>query len=293
MDIVITYVNGQDRQWLESYSKYTNIPVMTKRFRDWGMLPYLFRGIADNMSFVRNVYLVVASDSQIPLWINRNEVKVVLHDEIIPKEFLPTFNSNSIEMYLHRIEGLSENYLYFNDDMFPVLPCSENDFFRDGKSVIRYTTHLLVGGNMYKQICKNSDHLVREKLGLSSRASFIRPQHICSPMKRSRCEEFYSLAEKEIRDSITITRTSKNYTQYIYLDYLYYKGLAINEKLSNKHISVALVSPKKVSSYIQKPSRKLVCINDVHLGEEHFLKMRSAILDAFEKRFPKKSKYEL
>ncbi len=293
MDIVITYVNGLDPVWLQSYAEHTKVPIMTKRFRDWGFLPYLFRGIEQNMPFVRNVYLVVSGDSQVPEWIDRDHVKVVHHENFVPKEYLPTFNCNPLEMYLHRIEGLDEHFLYFNDDMFPMLPCTESDFFRDGKSVIHFSSHRIVGGNMYKQICKNSDTLVRDALGLARRRKFIRPQHICSPMQKSRCEELFEKVEDSVKASITITRTADNYNQYMYLDYLYYKGLIVDEKISNKHISVAFSTPGKVSKFIKSPTRKLVCINDVHLGEKHYLSMRKAITDAFESRFPNKSKYEL
>lgn len=293
MDVVITYVNGNDQQWLQSYAEHTKVPIMTKRFRDWGMLPYLFRGIEQNMPFVRKVYLVVACESQVPQWINRERVEVVLHSDFIPQKFLPTFNSNTIEMYLHRIIGLDERFLYFNDDMFPMLPCEESDFYRGDKSIIHFSSHIFVGANMYKQICKNSDRLVRNLLGLRPVRRFIRPQHICSPMRKSLSEQLFTRAKEEIENSITITRTADNYTQYIYLDYLYYQGYIIDHRLSNKHISVALSTPKKVSAYILHPSKQLLCINDVHLGEKHYLSMRSAIQEAFGKRFPNKSKYEL
>ena len=51
MDIVITYVNGLDPEWQKSYEKHTNTPILEKRFRDWGTLKYLFRGIEKNMPF--------------------------------------------------------------------------------------------------------------------------------------------------------------------------------------------------------------------------------------------------
>ena len=136
MDIVITYVNGLDPVWQREYEEHTNQPVLEKRFRDWGTLRYLFRGIEFNMPFIRKVHLVVARDSQVPEWINRDEVHIVLHKDIIPAEHLPTFNSNTIEMHLHRIEDLDEEYLYFNDDIFPMKPCRPTDFFRGGKGVI-------------------------------------------------------------------------------------------------------------------------------------------------------------
>ena len=112
-------------------------------------------------------------------------------------------------------------------------------------------------------------------------------------MQKSRCEELFQKVEEKVKASITITRTADDYNQYMYLDYLYYKGLIVDEKISNKHISVAFSTPGQVSKFIKKPTRKLVCINDVHLGEKHYLSMRKAITDAFESRFPNKSKYEL
>ena len=63
MDVVITYVDGFDPLWQKDYEENTNIPILEKRFRDWGTLRYLLRGIEVNMSFINNVYLVVARQS--------------------------------------------------------------------------------------------------------------------------------------------------------------------------------------------------------------------------------------
>jgi hypothetical protein len=125
MDIVITYVDGNDPIWKADYEKYTNVPVMQKRFRDWGTLKYLLRGIEVNMPFIRNVYLVVSHPSQVPEWVDQDGLKIVLHKDIIPEEYLPTFNCNPIEMHLHRIEGLDEEYLSSYGD----LP-TKNDILR-------------------------------------------------------------------------------------------------------------------------------------------------------------------
>ena len=293
MDIVITYVDGNDPVWKRDYEKTTNVPVMDKRFRDWGTLKYLLRGIEQKMPFIRNVYLVVSHQSQVPEWVDRENLNVVLHSDIIPQEFLPTFNCNPIEMHLHRIPGLDEEYLYFNDDMFPVGDCRPEDFFRDGKAVIGYYRHFFASG-MYKKICRNSDRLARKALGLKPSCFFTRPQHICSPMLKSRCEELYAMVEDEIRKtSASHTRTEENLNQYLFLDYMNYKGLVIREKISNKHFSVAVASPEALREFLHRPSRSLVCINDVHLSEERYAKLRGAVLEAFESTFPQKSRFEL
>ena len=293
MDAVITYVDGNDPVWKQDYEKTTNVPVMEKRFRDWGTLKYLLRGIEAKMPFIRNVYLVVSHPSQVPEWADREQLKIVLHKDIIPAEFLPTFNCNPIEMHLHRIPGMDEEYIYFNDDMFPVGDCKPTDFFRDGRPVIGYYTHLFASG-MYKKICRNSDRLARKALGMKPSCFFTRPQHICSPMLKSQCEELYAKVEDEIRKtSATRTRTEENLNQYLFLDYMNYKGLVIREKISNKHFSVAVASPDSLRDFLHDPTRNLVCINDVRLSEERYEQLRGAILDAFQSTFPSKSRFEL
>ena len=292
MDVVITYVDGNDPVWKQDYEKYTDVPVMQKRFRDWGTLKYLLRGVETRMPFIRNVYLVVSHASQVPQWADTSNLKIVLHKDIIPEEFLPTFNCNPIEMHLHRIPGLDEEFLYFNDDMFPVGDCRREDFFREGKAVIGYTAHLFASG-MYKKICRNSDRLARKVLGMKPSCFFTRPQHICSPMLKSECEEVYQRAKDEVlKTTAGKVRTEKDLNQYLFLDYMNYKGLVIREKISNKHFSVAVASAGKLRSFLLNPTRNLVCINDVRLSENRYDTLRTAIHESFEAAFPNKSKYE-
>lgn len=292
MDIVITYVNGLDPLWQKEYEKYTQVPINEKRFRDWGTLRYLFRGIAENMPFIRKVHLVVSQDSQVPEWINRAEVNVVLHRDIMPHELLPTFNCNPIETHLHFIEDLDEEFLYFNDDLFPMLPCVPSDFFREGKGVIGMNYHLLAW-DMYKQICRNSDGLARKALGKMRRIYFVRPQHICTPMLKSECITLYNKVKDELIASLTRVRSKKNINQYIFLDYMYLKGKIINQRISAKHYSVGMASETQLQNFIENPTHQMTCINDVNLKEERYHSLRNTLIAAFENRFPTKSKYEL
>ena len=194
-------------------------------------------------------------------------------------------------MHLHRIEGLAEEYLYFNDDLYPLAPCRPEDFFRNGKGVLGFSRHFLASG-MYKKICRNSDTHARKALGLKPSFCFVRPQHTCTPMFRSECEQLYSILEQDILASLTRVRTSGNLNQYLFLDYQLYKGRMTNERISNKHYSVAVASPEKLKSFILSPTRNLMCVNDVHLSEERYMKLRSAMIEAFELKFPQKSRFE-
>ena len=291
MDIVITYVNGGDSQWQKDYQTATKTPILTKRFRDWGTLRYLLRGIEKNMPFIRNVYLVVSGDSQVPDWVCRKHLNIVLHQDIIPAPLLPTFNSNTIEMHLHNIDGLDEEYLYFNDDFFPILPCKAEDFFSDGKGVIGMTTHY-VAWDMYKKICRNSDRLARKASKAKVPLWFLRPQHICSPMLRSVCAHLYESQREQILSTITTTRSEKNVTQYLFLDYMYINGLLVNRAIDKKHFSTAFVTCAQLKRFFEAPTSKLVCINDVKLSDSRFCELKKVILEGFEGLFPQRSKYE-
>lgn len=292
MDAVITYVNGLDPQWRKEYAEAVGGEAMVKRYRDWGTLKYLLRGIEKHIPSVENVFLLVSGESQIPEWADRSNLKTVTHRDIIPGKFLPTFNSTTIEMFMHLIPGLGEEFLYFNDDMFPVMDCPKEDFFRDGKSVIGFTHHLFAGGG-YKKRVRNSDRQARKALGISPSVLFVRPQHTCSPMLKSRSREIYDFSREKIFEVVSPLRTDHNFNQYLFLDYLYFSGLTVRGKISNKHLSPAVHTPARITSYIDRPSRKMICINDVHLSEEDFTRYRDAVLRAFERHFPEKSRFEL
>ena len=74
------------------------------------------------------------TDGQVPPWLNTEhpKIRIVTHEEYIPHIYLPTFSSHCIELNLHRIPDLSEQFVYFNDDMFLLRSTKEEDFFRNG-----------------------------------------------------------------------------------------------------------------------------------------------------------------
>ena len=136
IDIVILWVDGSDPVWLEEKSKYA--PPTAKdsnsvnRYRDWGLLPYIFRAIDTFLPWVRKVHLVTWG--HVPAFLNMNAPKlnVVKHTDFIPVQYLPTFSSHAIEMNIHRIPGLAEHFIYFNDDTFLLRPMEPKQFFRNG-----------------------------------------------------------------------------------------------------------------------------------------------------------------
>lgn len=134
IDIVITWVDGNNKEWLAVRNQFqaSKEQISEVRFRDWNILQYFFRGIETFMPWVNKVYFVTYG--HLPLWLKKNHPKlqVVKHTDYIPEKYLPTFSSRTIELNLHRIKGLSERFIYFNDDMFPIAPISRTYFFKNG-----------------------------------------------------------------------------------------------------------------------------------------------------------------
>lgn len=140
IDFVLMWVDGNDPEWLKDFHKYAPLDKIGDkkpvRFRDWENLQYWFRAIEKFAPWVNRIHLVTYG--HVPQWLDTSHPKlnIVNHKDIfINASDLPTFNSRAIEVNLHRIPGLAEQFVYFNDDMFLVKPTSPLRFFKKGKPV--------------------------------------------------------------------------------------------------------------------------------------------------------------
>ena len=138
VDIVVLWVDGNDPEWLKERMQYDNSIKnsgnLDSRFRDWGLMRYWFRGIEKNVNWYRKIFFVTWG--HVPEWLDTShpKLRIVKHSDYIPAEYLPTYNSNTIEMNLHRIEDLSENFILFNDDIFVIDEIREEMFFRNDQA---------------------------------------------------------------------------------------------------------------------------------------------------------------
>ena len=132
IDLILPWVDGSDPEWLSELNKYAQEEVEAKRYQSWDNLQYVFRGIEKFMPWVNKVFFVTYG--HIPTWLDTScdKLRVIKHSDYIPEKYLPTFNSNTIEMNYWRIEELSEHFILFNDDLFPLRPIPESYYFVDG-----------------------------------------------------------------------------------------------------------------------------------------------------------------
>lgn len=136
VDVVFTWVDSQDESWQEKYTQWNDqvpsAPYVANeaRYKNHNELYYSLYGVQKYLPWVRNIFIV--TDGQQPKWFEATErVKIIHHNEIINEKYLPTFNSHVIEAHLHLIPGLSENFIYFNDDVFVARELQREHFFRN------------------------------------------------------------------------------------------------------------------------------------------------------------------
>lgn len=134
IDFVILWVDGNDQNWLSEKFNYLSesdkLNNNDSRFRDWELLRYWFRAIEENAPWFNNIYFITYG--HVPIWLNleNKKLKVISHKDFIPEKYLPTFNSNVIELNLHRINTLNEQFVLFNDDFFLNKKVSPNFFLK-------------------------------------------------------------------------------------------------------------------------------------------------------------------
>lgn len=160
VDAVVTWVDGSDvlhRKKRHVYLKsYLNLEqdydqghavddaAASTRFDSSGEINYCLRSLLYFAPWLRKIYVV--TDGQTPSILKElagssyeHRIQIIDHHKIFEgfEQFLPTFNSLSIESMLWRIPDLSEHFIYLNDDCALLRPVKPTDFFQEGKPIVR------------------------------------------------------------------------------------------------------------------------------------------------------------
>ena len=157
IDLVIAYVDNQDPVWRKQFIDFCRQRNMNQkicelagdRYQDIGLINYQLKLVEKNMPWINKIYLLLSNIEQAPKNLS-DKVQIVLHKDFIFNEYLPTFNSTTIEMFLWNIKDLSEYFIYANDDMLPTKELSEKDFFEIGMIKINFKSDYLRNENVFR-----------------------------------------------------------------------------------------------------------------------------------------------
>ncbi|NEE52847.1 sugar phosphotransferase, partial [Streptomyces sp. SID8455] len=135
IDVVYTWVDSDDPAWQRRRAEasgdvFHEESASAGRYINRDELLYSMRSLHMYAPWVRHIFLV--TDDQVPHWLNSEGegITVVSHREIFRETSrLPVFNSHAISAQLHRVPGLSEHFIHFNDDVFVGRPITPHEFF--------------------------------------------------------------------------------------------------------------------------------------------------------------------
>ncbi|MCQ5202630.1 Stealth CR1 domain-containing protein [Mordavella massiliensis] len=332
IDFVLLWVDGNDPDWREEKNKYSVKKTSdngSNRYREWDNLRYWFRGVEKFAPWVNKIHFVTCG--HLPKWLNRTHPKlnIVAHKDYINEKYLPTFNSRAIEVNLQRIEGLSEKFVYFNDDTFVIRDIKPTDFFKNGVPRAACGFELLnikydkvfydgmvnnlriinrnfdakefIKHNFFKIFnlrydIKHIKSLLLLPWSLGFIPGFINP-HLPNAYLKSVFEEVWE-REPEILEVTSghKFRDSADVNQYIfqYWQFMTGKFFPINSKRQGQFYYLGKEFAQCCKA-IQKQKYKIICINDdlQNLTEKEFLYYQQGINGSFEKILYEKSRFEV
>lgn len=295
IDYVIPFVDCSDRDWVSEYRKYvsgtSDWSNNSTRFRDWDTLRYQLRSIERYMPWIRNVYIVMSvSASQIPKWLDtRNErVRVVWDWELIPREYLPVFNSNVIDLYIPRIKGLSEHYLYACDDYIVLKELKPEDFFSEKGVRLKLGRYRFCDWT-YTRTVINSVRLVCPQYVCKTDDNYLLPycNHALVPHLRSENLKVMETYQKEIEGSVSRFREDKNLTWLIYPLSLMQKGLLETGNVKTKYIELR---DENCIRNVNFKDCDVIVLNDEYNDNYYF--GRTLLKSRLEEILPEESEFE-
>lgn len=276
-------VFNDDPLWEQDCISHIGSDYNPSRYRSWGTEHQLIRCIKACMPWINDIIIILARESQKREWMEAEGVHIVYHEEFIPKKYLPCFSSCTIEMFVPYIQGLSEHFIYGNDDMFPLSPMKVTDFFIYGLPCLHHVKKPFpLRKTTFHKKCRNQQNMIGASFGWHSDNVWIYNGHNLNPLLKSECLKVREMFDSEIVAGITPKRSVTSYSQYIYSLWLYFTKKFFDVKPKRRFVS--LKEPiDVVRKVILSDNAGLVCINDSELVE-NFEESAIAVRDAIEKK---------
>lgn len=327
IDFVIIWVDGSDQNWLNEKNKYSteqnkkNNDNTKIRYRDWDNLKYWFRGVEKYAPWVNKIFFVTWG--HLPEWldINNPKLKIIKHEEFIPKEYLPTFSSHTIELNLHRIKELSENFVYFNDDFFIVNKTQPEDFFKNDiprDSAVLYSN--IAGGTVMDNIITNNFALINKNFNSKEviKKNFfkwftlkngkflynnitlfpyknftgIRFEHLPNSFKKSTFKKVWKMEYEKLNETcLHKFRNIADINQWIFKYWQICEGNFIPRKTSWGTYYAYQKDNSQLKNIICSNKYKVICLNDISENYD-FEKAKKITNQCFEKKLKEKSSFE-
>ena len=288
--------------WYEQYAKIKG-NEHPGRVRDIGILKYTLRSISKNLPWLNKLYILFFDESQVPEWLNTDcpRLKVVYHKDFIPKEHLPSFNSELFSMYYHRIPGLSENFIATSDDDVYIKSVKSDIYFDNNKSVHHPTQKIVHNYNMltkaqFGKIEKNNYMFLNNYVHDGNMYHFW-TFHLPVPMRKSFMEFMWTKFEKEFNKALANSpkRSDHNINNWLFYNFEEFFNMVKKRKIYNEFPSglYHLYDNMTLNELRQKiKSHYILSVNDGDAVNKNFEKVKGFVNTALNEVFPNKCEFE-
>lgn len=312
IDAVFTWVDGADEQWQrlkagvqdeQTGETLIHDALKAARFADHDELRYSLRSIEQYAPWIRKIWIV--TNGQVPSWLETDNpnVQIVTHEEIWPNaEGLPNFNSHAIEACLHRIDGLAEHYLYFNDDLILGKPVSPGRFFHgNGVSKFFYSRALVNFSDVGSQdnastiAAKNAREAMKQHGNSTASRKFF---HTPAPLRRSvtaRLEELHPELFAKTRKAQFREHTDIAVAGSFYFNVAGAMGAAVPARIKYGYIDPATeAGRRRMRQVMARHDRETICVNDGSTDETEAQRIETDLFirSSLEGFLPVPSKFE-
>ncbi|MGW7356900.1 stealth family protein [Streptomyces sp. NPDC054802] len=310
IDVVYTWVDDSDPVWRASRDRARQgfsgdglheQAANDSRYTSRDELRYSLRSLHQYAPWVRNIYLVTAG--QVPSWLHAQHanLRVVDHREIFSDAAaLPTFNSHAIESQLHHIPGLSEFFLYLNDDVFFGRPVTPAHFFHPNGITKFFTSPALIPGGVVSPADlpvnaagKNSRWLIAQKFGT---AISQKMKHTPHALRRSVLQEIEeTFAEQHATTQRSRFRSPEDVpiASSLHHYFAYHSARATLGDIQYRYIDLSAdLAERRLNTLLANRNMDTFCLNDTveSADPEAQRDMLNQFLDAY---FPVPSPYEV
>ncbi len=311
IDAVYTWVDGNDTDWQQrknlalreqSGVEINDIAANPSRYVSRDELRYSLRSLVAFMPWIRMIYLV--TDDQIPPWLDvaHPMIKVVRHRDIFGDTGrLPTFNSHAIESRLHRIAGLSEHFVYVNDDMFFGRPLLPTKFFHAnglakffpspaqldvGPATIYDAPVTAAGKNNRRHIQDRFGRMITQKM---RHVPYPLLKSVLEDIERQLTEDVLGTAEHQFRHpaDLSIPSSLQHYWSFL-------SGKATPGSISYTYADLAHPStPVQLARLLARRDRDAFCLNDTDSAEVSLPEQHAMLTEFLSAYFPFRAPFEL
>ena len=308
IDIVFSWVDGNDPAYQAARRERQEGVVLGEgdeadaRFRQINELKYALRSVHMFAPWIRHIF--IATDSPVPEWLDAEHPAITIvrsEEHFKDPSVLPTHNSQAVEAQLQHIEGLSEHFLYSNDDMFFGRPVGPDVFFSPGgiTKFIEASTRIGLGDNHldrsgFENAARVNRKLLYQRFG---RITTRHLEHCAAPLRKSVlfemedvfAEQFTATAASRFRAKDNISVTNSLYHYYALLT-----GRAVTQTQAKvKYVDTTMYSGlRQLARLLKKRNHDFFCLNDGSFPEVPADERQNVVTDFLEKYFPVPAPWE-